>query len=34
MAMPITIMVGYDNLIFGEAIPDIGGNSGVAGKDL
>lgn len=34
MAMPITVMVGYDNLIFGEAIPDVGGSSGISEKDL
>ena len=30
MAMPIKIMAGYDNLIFGEAVPHAGGNNGVS----
>ena len=34
MALPITVMVGYDNLIFGEPIPQIGGSAGVSEKEL
>lgn len=29
MAMPIHVAVGYDNLIYGEAIPNMGGRDGV-----
>lgn len=29
MAMPIHVAVGYENLIFGEAVPGSGGNDGV-----
>jgi hypothetical protein len=34
MAMPITVMVGYDNQIFGKAIPDMGEKDGVLEKDI
>lgn len=29
MAMPIHVAVGYENLIFGEAVPGMGGKDGV-----
>jgi len=29
MAMPIRVMAGYDNLIFGDAVPSSGGKNGV-----
>lgn len=29
MAMPIKVAVGYENLIFGEAMPGMGGTDGV-----
>jgi hypothetical protein len=29
MAMPYKVMAGYENLIFGEAIPGLGGSNGV-----
>ncbi len=29
MAMPIHVSVGYENLIFGEAMPGMGGKDGV-----
>jgi hypothetical protein len=34
MSMPISVMVGYDNVIFGKAIPDIGGKDGVLPEHL
>ena len=34
MARSVTVMVGYDNQIFGKAIPGIGGQDGVLEKDL
>nr|OQO26165.1 hypothetical protein B0A51_03884 [Rachicladosporium sp. CCFEE 5018] len=34
MAMPISVMVGQDNLIFGHAIPGEGGNDGVTTETL
>lgn len=29
MDMPIRMMAGYDNLIFGRAIPEVGGKDGI-----
>ena len=34
MAMPITVMVGYDNVIFGKALSDIGGKDGILPDQL
>jgi hypothetical protein len=34
MAMPITVMVGYDNVIFGKALPEMGGKDGVLPNHL
>ena len=34
MAMPITVMVGYDNVIFGKALADIGGEDGIVPDHL
>ncbi|KAK4941428.1 hypothetical protein LTR10_018697 [Elasticomyces elasticus] len=34
MALPVYVMVGYDNLIFGEATPRIGSSAGVTEEDL
>ena len=34
MAMPIHVMAGYDNLIFGEPIPSDGGQKGIMPADL
>ena len=34
MAMPIHVAVGYDNLIYGEALPNMGGNDGVTTSNL
>jgi hypothetical protein len=34
MAMPIRVAVGYDNLIFGEAMPNMGGKDGVTASSV
>ncbi|KAK5128228.1 hypothetical protein LTR85_002895 [Meristemomyces frigidus] len=34
MAMPINVMAGYDNLIFGHAIPGEGGKDGITSEVL
>lgn len=34
MAMPIRVAVGYDNIIFGEAIPSMGGKDGVTASNV
>ncbi|KAK0938560.1 hypothetical protein LTR48_005138 [Friedmanniomyces endolithicus] len=34
MAFPIHVMVGYDNLIFGHAIPGEGGKDGITAETL
>lgn len=34
MTMPIHVMVGQDNLIFGHAIPGEGGKDGVVSENL
>jgi hypothetical protein len=34
MSMPIAVMVGYDNVIFGKAITDIGGKDGLLPEHL
>ena len=32
--MPIHVAVGYDNLIFGEAIPGMDGKDGVTSSNI
>jgi hypothetical protein len=32
--MPIYIMAGYENLIYGDAIKSFGGKDGILPKDL
>jgi len=34
MALPVYVMVGYDNVIFGGPTPNIGSNAGVTEEDL
>lgn len=34
MEMPIHVMAGYENVIFGRAIPDSGGKDGVLESEL
>lgn len=34
MALPMTYMVGYENIIVGDASRAMGGNDGIAKKDL
>lgn len=32
--MPIRVAVGYDNIIFGEATPGLGGKNGVTASNV
>ena len=34
MAMPISVAVGYDNLIFGEAAPNLDGKDGLTNANV
>ncbi|KAK3048038.1 hypothetical protein LTR09_010553 [Extremus antarcticus] len=34
MAMPIKVAVGYENLVYGEALPEMGGTNGVTAENV
>ena len=34
MAMPISVAVGYENLIYGESLPGLGGKNGVTESNV
>jgi len=32
--MPIKVAVGYENLVYGEALPEMGGTNGVTAENV